>query len=287
MAIRAGFIGLGNIGKPMAERLTRGGFETVVFDIREEARQQLSAAGARAAASIAEVAANAEVIGICVRDDEDVRAVIVGADGLLAHARAGLLIALHSTILPSTVKQVADVAAKQGVGVIDAPMTGAATGAESGTLTYMVGGDAALVERCRPLLLTSAAKIVHCGALGSGMVAKLCNNLIGYLSFLATFEATLLAREAGLPLDALLEVVRPNHYMNDTMLSFARFREMIETQPEQAALQERARSFSTLAEKDLAVTLAFARELGITLPGAALCQQLMARVYGVRDDKRR
>lgn len=287
MTICAGFIGLGNIGRPMAERLVRGGFETYVFDSRQEARRQLSQIGAVAVDSVAEVAQAANVIGICVRDDDDVRDVVFAADGVLARGRPQSLLMLHSTILPGTVKRVAEAAATQGIDVIDAPMTGAASGAEAGTLTYMVGGDSVLLERCRPLLSTSAARIVHCGGLGTGMAAKLCNNLIGYLSFLATFEATHLAEAAGLPFDALLEVVRPNQYMNDTMLSFARFRRLIEEAAATDALHERARAFSTLAEKDLAVTVEYARQLGITLPGAALCQQLMARVYGLRDDKRR
>jgi 3-hydroxyisobutyrate dehydrogenase len=285
--MRVGFIGLGNIGRPMAERLVSGRFDTIVFDLRTEACAALAGLGARVAGSCDEVAADTELVGVCVRDDDEVRRVTLGADGVLATAAAGTLIALHSTILPSTVKEVGRAAAARGVGVVDAPITGAAAGAQSGTLTYMVGGDAAAIERCRPAFATSAKTIVHCGDLGAGATAKLCHNLIGYMSFLAAFEATLLARQAGLALDALFEVTRSNGYLNETIMAFARRRQLADGQPEDPSLQALARNFTTLAEKDLAVTLAFAREQGVTLPGAALCQQLMARVYGLRDDTRR
>jgi 3-hydroxyisobutyrate dehydrogenase len=287
MAIRAGFIGLGNIGKPMAQRLVEAGIDTIVFDLRDDARRELAVLGARAANSCAEVAAGADVIGICVRDDTEVRHVALGADGVIAHARPDAVIVLHSTILPSTVQEVARAAERRGVGVLDAPITGGAAGAQNGTLTYMVGGDANLVERCRSVFATSGTSIIHTGALGSGAAAKLCNNLIGYMSFLATFEATLLAMHAGLSVDSLLEVTRANGYMTDMMLTFLRFRQRAEERPDDPSLQAIARRFTDLAEKDLAVTLAFARERGITLPGTGLCQQLMARVYGLRDDQRR
>lgn len=285
--MRAGFIGLGNIGAPMAERLVQGGVDTIVFDLRADACAGLAALGARVASSCAEVAAGADLIGVCVRDDDEVRRVTLGSDGLLAAAPAGRLIALHSTILPSTVKEIGRAAATRGVDVVDAPITGAAAGAQSGTLTYMVGGDADLLERCRPIFATSAKTIVHCGELGSGAAAKLCNNLIGYLSFLAAFEATSLARRAGLGLDALFEVMRSNGYLNETIMGFARRRQEVGEQSDDGSWQGLARNFTDLAEKDLAVTLAFAREQGVTLPGTALCQQLMARVYGLRDDRRR
>src|SRR5262249_956053 len=134
---------------------------------------------------------------------------------------------------------------------------------------------------------TSAAKIVHTGDLGSGAATKLCNNLLGYLAYLAVYEASLLAERAGVASEPLVEVTRSGGHMTENMVGFRRFRQRADQFPDDAALQERARNFTDLAEKDLAVTLAFARELGITLPGTALCQQLMARVYGLRDPLRR
>jgi 3-hydroxyisobutyrate dehydrogenase len=287
MALRAGFIGLGNIGRPMAKRLVAGGLATTVFDVVPRAVDELAAAGARTAACAREVAAASEVVGVCVRDDADVTSVVHGPDGLLAGARPGLVIAIHSTVLPRTVREIGEAAAARGVGVVDACITGGAIGAEQGRLTYMVGGDAAHVERCRPAFETSAEKIVHTGALGSGTGVKLCNNLMTYLGFLSAFEATLLARRAGLSSQALEDVTRANGNMTTQMLAFLTLHRVPADQRAEPGFQDLLRGFTTLAEKDLAVTLAFAREHGVALPGTALCAQLMARVYGLDDENRR
>jgi 3-hydroxyisobutyrate dehydrogenase-like beta-hydroxyacid dehydrogenase len=151
----------------------------------------------------------------------------------------------------------------------------------------MVGGAAADVERCRPVFATAAKTIVHTGPLGSGAGTKLCNNLMTYLGFLAAFEATLLAREAGLSRDALEAVTRSNGNLTDQMQAFLMLHRLPAEQSSEPGFQAMLRGYTTLAEKDLAVTLAFAREHGVALPGAALCQQLMARVYGLHDPNRR
>jgi 3-hydroxyisobutyrate dehydrogenase len=151
----------------------------------------------------------------------------------------------------------------------------------------MVGGDAAHVEVCRPVFAACATKVVHTGALGTGTATKLCNNLMTYLGFLAAFEATLLARQSGLSEKALEEVTRSNGNMTDQMMAFLMLHRIPEAQRADAGLQQMLRGFTTLAEKDLAVTLEFAREHGVALPGTALCQQLMARVYGLDDRNRR
>lgn len=287
MALRAGFVGLGHIGQPMARRLVEGGLATRVFDVVESAVAPLVAAGATSAPSAREVAANADVVGVCVRDDAEVWSAVLGATGILAGAGAGSVIAIHSTVLPRTVREVGATAATQGVGVVDACITGGPTGAANGTLTYMVGGEAAHVERCRPAFETSAAKIVHTGELGSGAATKLCNNLMTYLGFLSAFEATLLARRAGLSEAKLEEVTRSNGNMNDQMAMFLALHRLPAEQRGDEGLQQLLRGYTMLAEKDLAVTLAFAREHGVALPGTALCQQLMARVYGLDDENRR
>jgi 3-hydroxyisobutyrate dehydrogenase len=287
MSLRAGFVGLGNIGMPMARRLVAAGLSTTVFDLLPEAVEALVAAGARAARSLPELAAAADVIGVCVRDDADVRAVVLGDDGLLGGAAPGTVIAIHSTILPRTVIEVAAAAAARSVGVVDACITGGAMGAEQGTLTYIVGGDAAHLERCRPAFATSAASIVHTGALGSGAATKLCNNLMTYLGFLSAFEATLLARRSGLSMEAFEAVTSANGNLTAQMRAFLMLHRIPADQRKDAGVQQMLRGFTTLAEKDLTITLAFAREHGVALPGTALCQQLMARVYGLEDENRR
>ncbi len=287
MSIRAGFVGLGNIGAPMAERLVKGSLETTVFDLNPAAVKTLVEAGARSAPSCRELASRSDVIGVCVRDDADVRSVVLGEEGLLAGVSPGSVIALHSTILPRTVKEVGEAASKHGVGVLDACITGARVGAQQGTLTYMVGGESEHLEHARPAFETSAGKIIHTGPLGTGAATKLCNNLMTYLGFLAAFEATLLARHAGLSQEALEEVTRSNGNLNDQALAFLALHKVPPEQQQSESFQNVVRGFADLADKDLAVTLAFAREHGVALPGTALCQQLMARVYGVIDEKQR
>jgi 3-hydroxyisobutyrate dehydrogenase len=286
MPLRAGFIGLGNIGKPMARRLVARGLETTVFDVAPAALDDFGG-GARRAGSARAVAAAADVVGVCVRDDADVRAVVCGPDGVLAGAAPGLIIAIHSTVLPRTVREVAEAAAASGVAVVDACVTGGAAGAEQGRLTYMVGGEAEHVERCRPVFAACAEKVVHTGALGTGAATKLCNNLMTYLGFLAAFEANLLACRSGLSPQALDEVTRSNGNLTEQMQMFITLHRLPAEQRKEPGFQQMLLGFTTLAEKDLAVTLAFAREHGVALPGTALCQQLMARVYGLEDDGRR
>jgi 3-hydroxyisobutyrate dehydrogenase len=287
MTVRAGFVGLGAIGKPMARRLCRGGLPTTVFDLVPAAVDELVAAGAARASSARAVAAVSDIIGVCVRDDADVQAVLLGDDGLLAGANAGSVIAIHSTVLPRTVRELGAVAATRGVAVVDACVTGGPMGAEQGRLTYMVGGHADDLERCRPVFATAAKTIVHTGPLGSGTAVKLCNNLMTYLGFLAAYEATLLARESGLSQTAFEEVTRSNGNLTDQMLAFLMLHRLPDEQRREPGFQQMLRGYTTLAEKDLAVTLAFAREHGVALPGTALCQQLMARVYGLDDPNRR
>ncbi len=140
MANRAGFIGLGNIGRPMAQWLVKKQLPTTVFDVVAEGVEELVREGAKAAGSARELASASDVIGVCVRDDADVRDVVFGDDGLLAGAERGSVIALHSTILPSTVKEVGEAAAQRAVDLVDAPIKRDPARPRAGTLTNIVGG---------------------------------------------------------------------------------------------------------------------------------------------------
>jgi 3-hydroxyisobutyrate dehydrogenase-like beta-hydroxyacid dehydrogenase len=287
MAIRAGFIGLGNIGMPMARRLVAAGLETTVHDRIAERAGALAAEGARAAASPREVAARSDAVLVCVRDDADVLAVAYGPDGILAGAAAGAVVAVHSTVQPATVIEFGAAAAERGVGVVDACVTGGAAGAAAGALTVMAGGEAEHLERVRPALDAFAKKVVHTGALGTGCKVKLCNNLMTYLAWTAAFEAMLLARAAGLPQAVLEEVTRANGNLTDPMLAFLGVHKAPAAVRASEGFRAMVRGFVEVAEKDLAATLALAREHGVALPGAALCSQIMARVYGLEDEGRR
>jgi 3-hydroxyisobutyrate dehydrogenase len=287
MALRAAFVGLGNIGKPMAKRLVKAGFETAVYDVAPAPVEELVQLGARAARSPRDAAEGCDAIGICVRDDADVLDVCLRDDGLLAGARPGAVIAIHSTVLPRTAERVAAEAAPRGIGVLDACVSGGAAGAEHGALVVMAGGEADALERARPYLEAFARKVVHAGRTGDGCKAKLCNNLLTYLAWTAAFEAHMLARASGLSQECFEEVTTATGNLTGLMKAFLGAHKLPEETRTSDAMQQTLRGYLAVAEKDLAWTLQLARECGIALPGTALVSQIMARVYAVDDDKRR
>ena len=201
----AGFIGLGNIGQPMAKRLLANTDGLVVFDVVAEAADKLVAKGARRAESLADMATSAEVVSVMVRDDAQVRDV---TSGLLEHARPGLVIAIHSTIRAATAIELEQVAAASGVMIADAPVSGGAMGAHQGTLAALFGGSEEALELCRPVFAHWASLVVHLGPVGSGTNAKLARNLLHFIAFTAVGEAQRLAEAAGIDIMKLGDIVR-------------------------------------------------------------------------------
>jgi 3-hydroxyisobutyrate dehydrogenase len=287
MTLRAGFVGLGNIGKPMAARLAPAGFETTIFDLDPEPVRELAEAGAKAAASPREVAAASDVVGVCVPEDAHVRAVLLGEEGLLAGAAPGLVVAVHSTILPATAIELQAACAERNATLLDACVTGGAARAAQGTLTYLVGGDAEALERIRPYLMASAEKVIHAGELGNGCKLKLCINLITYTQWQAAYEAAALAKAVGLPLEILEEAGKSNGQITDLMIQYLALHKAPEEARRSEGFQTLVRGHMHVAEKDLAWVLKLAREAEIALPGAGLLSQSMARIYGVEDEGRR
>jgi 3-hydroxyisobutyrate dehydrogenase len=284
--MRAGFVGLGNIGKPMALRLPAAGLETTVFDIAAGPVQELAAAGAKAAASPREVAAASEVVGVCVQTDAQVRAVVEGENGLLAGAAPGLVIAIHSTVLPSTVLALAAAAAPRGVSVVDACVTGNVRIPDP-KFKLFLGGDPAVIAKIQPYTGAIAERVILAGELGNSCKVKICLNLITYLQWTAAFEAGALARAVGLPFEVLKEVGRSNGQLTEMMISYMAVLEAPDAARKSEAMQGFLRTNMHVAEKDLAHALALAREAGVALPGTALVSQLMARIYCVEDPGRR
>lgn len=284
MALRAGFVGLGNQGRPIAEHLPAAGFETTVFDVAAEPVEALAALGARAAGSPREVAAHADVIGVCVPEDTHVRAVVAGEDGLLAGASRGAVIAIHSTVLPRTAVELAEEAAARGVAVLDACVTGGAARARQKQLTYLVGGDAEALEKARPLLACTSEKIIHAGPVGNGAKLKLCLNLITYIQWAAAYESFSLARAVGLPQQVLEEAGRANGQLTPLMIAYLAAHKVPEEARRSESMQALLRGFQQVAEKDLAWALQLARESDASLPVGSLVSQLMARLYGVEPE---
>lgn len=273
-----GFIGLGNIGKPMAKHLLQLGEPVHVYDVFEPGMQELAGLGAVAAASPAALAKECRHIGLCVRDDRDVEQLLYGAGGLLDNAAAGTLIAIHSTVTQAGILRWRRDAAEHGIDLIDAPITGGAGGAEQGTLCYMVGGDVTLLERCRAIFMTSAEKIVHAGPVGAGIALKLCNNLMTYAAFAAMHEAANLARECGLSLESLHAVGQSNGVVTPQMYSFVTGRDAVAAQGEQA-LEQAFGPFARLGEKDLEAALQSGRQLGLEMPATECVQGIIGKVF--------
>lgn len=192
-----GFIGLGNMGLPMARNLLKAGNEVVGFDLNAEQLAAFVEAGGRKADSPAEAAANDAVVTM-LPAGKHVRKVYTGDDGVIAAAPPGTLLIDSSTIDVQSARDVAAAAAEAGHLMVDAPVSGGVGGAEAGTLTFMVGGPAEAFERAKPILEVMGAKVVHAGGPGTGEAAKICNNMLLAVSMIGVSEAFALARRLGL-----------------------------------------------------------------------------------------
>ena len=277
MATRVGFIGLGNIGKPMAINVAKAGFDLMVYDLRSEPMRELTALGAKAARSADEIGAHGEIIEVVVVDDAQVETALLGEGGALSGAARGSIIALHSTIHPRTVRRLAEHAAAKGVTLIDAEVSGGERGAIAKSLCYMVGGDKAAFEKCRPIFATSGANIFHLGDLGSGAVTKLAHNLIVYVNMLAASEGMRLAQRAGVKLETMQQVVHAGAAQSRVADHWSQQRNLKDT------YTSGPRGLMELMHKDLRLALELGHDLGLSLPGAALTQQLLHRVLEIED----
>ena len=205
--MKVGFIGLGSQGGPMARRIVDAGYETTLWARRPATLEPFADTPAILAASPAELAAASDLVCLCVVGDTDIEEITSGEGRLLAAMEPGGVIAVHSTVHPNTCRGLAKKADARGVSVIDAPVSGGGGAASEGRLLVMVGGDADVVERCRPVFETYADPVVHLGDLGSGQTTKLLNNLL-FTANLGTAAAALsLADALGVSPDRFIEVV--------------------------------------------------------------------------------
>ena len=204
---RFGFIGLGSQGAPMARRIIEGGYSMTLWARRRETLQPFAGTAARVAASPAELAAQSDLICLCVIGDADVDELTGGESGVLAGLKPGGVIAVHSTVHPDTCRDLAKKAALQRISVIDAPVSGGGPAATEGRLLVMAGGDADVVERCRPVFETYADCVVHLGEVGSGQVTKLLNNVLFTANLGTTASALSLATALGVSPGPLGDVI--------------------------------------------------------------------------------
>lgn len=203
---RIGFIGLGNMGGPMAANLVRAGHDVVAFDKASDALKSAESAGCRTVKRGVETADGAEVIVTMLPAGMHVREVYMGEGGLIAASVPGTLMIDCSTIDVATAREVSAAANEAGLAMIDAPVSGGVTGADAGTLTFMVGGGAADFDRAKPFLEVMGKTIVHAGGAGNGQAAKICNNMLLGISMIGVCESFVLADKLGLDRQKLFDI---------------------------------------------------------------------------------
>jgi 3-hydroxyisobutyrate dehydrogenase len=201
-----GFVGLGNMGLPMAANLARAGLSVRGFDLAASARERLAAAGGQAAASVAEAVRGAEIVITMLPAGPHVREVMTGPEGIFNHASSGALVIDSSTIDVSTAREMAVQARTHGFGFLDAPVSGGTGGAAAGTLTFMVGGEQQDFDRAGPMFAAMGKTVVLAGPAGAGQAAKVCNNLMLGITMVGVAEAFALADKLGLAAQALFDI---------------------------------------------------------------------------------
>lgn len=262
-----GYIGLGKMGKVMAENALRAGFEVTVYDVREEPVIELCKLGAKRAANPKEMASNCRLIGVAVWNDAQVRQVMTGKDGVFAGAKAGSVIILHTTVHPATAKNLAKEVKDYGLEIVDAQMSGGQEGAVSRQLCFMVGGEKQVFDQCRPLLASSGSNIFHVGEVGMGSAMKLVQQTILCLNRLSAYEGMRLARAYGLEPRLTQEVLSQSFaqsYVVDNWLG----RFVVKDE------DPKSKQGFALVLHTITPALDLARDLGIGLPFAALAQQM-------------
>jgi 2-hydroxy-3-oxopropionate reductase len=267
---RIAFVGLGLMGRPMAENLLAAGHEVVVFSRSPEPVAALAAAGARAAASAAEAARGADAAITMLPDGPAVLELMEGEAGILAALPEGALAVDMSTIAPAEARRLAAAGAACGVGMLDAPVSGGDVGARAGTLTIMVGGEPAEFARALPLLEAMGSSVTHVGPAGAGQVVKACNQVAVALILEGLVEAVTLGAAAGVDPETILEVFAGG-MVGGRMLE-ARGPALLSREHEPGFRLEHHL-------KDLGIALAEARERGVELPATPVVMELMKQLH--------
>lgn len=269
--IGVGLIGVGLMGAPIARHIVAAGFELTCFDPDERARAAARAAGARVASELAELASDADVVLVIVPTDEDVLEVCLGESGVLASARPGTVVAICSSVRPTTCARVAEDASGRGIDVVDVALTKGTRGAEAGDLTLLAGGDVGALERATPVLDSFSGAIHHLGPLGAGQAGKTVNNLIHWVEIAGITEGLVLGWKLGLDVSSLRKALQDASVDSHT-------------------LRELHLMPMTWPEKDLANAVAIATEIGEELPVATVVREAMKgishdRVARLLDDE--
>jgi 3-hydroxyisobutyrate dehydrogenase-like beta-hydroxyacid dehydrogenase len=277
--VKLGYIGLGKMGAPMALRLVDWPGGLIVYDVRTDAMTPLAEKGARLADNVADVA-SADVISVTVLDDDQVREVIAGEQGLARYAKRGTVIAIHSTISDTTAADLARQLQPEGIHIVDAPVSGGGRAAKKGDLATMVGATDEAFELVKEPFARWASLVVHAGEPGAGTRMKLARNMLHYISFAAACEASRLAEASGLNLQDLGKVVRHTDAITGGAGSIM-FRDDMKTIPPDSFLYEPFLHARILGEKDLSLALALGEAVDVELPLASIALTGLAEGLGV------
>jgi 3-hydroxyisobutyrate dehydrogenase len=261
---RIGFIGLGNMGLPMAQNLIKAGHAVTGFDVSEYSTDRLAADGATPARSVAAACKDAEVVITMLPAGKQVREVYLGKDRVLAAVPAGTLLIDSSTIDVDTARAVAQAAAAKGLAMIDAPVSGGVSGAQAASLTFMVGGADDAFARARPLLENMGKTIVHASGAGNGQAAKICNNMVLGASMIVVSEAFLLAEKLGLDAQKLFDISSKSSGQCWSMTSYCPVPGPVPTSP--ANRDYKAGFSAAMMLKDLKLAQDAARATRATTP---------------------
>jgi 3-hydroxyisobutyrate dehydrogenase len=268
---RIGFLGLGTMGSAMAANLARAGFEVTAWNRTPGRATELDELGVGRADSAADVARATDAVVICVSDTPDVEAVLFGPAGLAEGARAGQLVIDCSTISPSATRGFAARLRERGVGLVDAPVSGGSEGAQKATLTIFCGGEAADVERARPILAAMGRTITHVGPSGAGQAVKAVNQVILAGTYLGVAEGIVLAIKAGLDVRQVVEALGGGAAQSWVLAN----------RSERMRVNDYPLGFKVaLHRKDLGIALAMAREMGAELPVAEMAEDFETDLIG-------
>jgi 3-hydroxyisobutyrate dehydrogenase len=279
------FIGVGTMGRPMAERLLAAGWDLTVYDASPAAMEPLLGAGARPAGSACDAALGASYVVTMLPNSSHVRAATVGPDGALSGMRPGAILIDMSTIDPDTSREIAAAAAGQGIAMLDAPVSGSSAGAIDGSLTIMVGGAAQTLDRATPLLSVLGRRIVHCGAAGMGATVKLANQIMAGVSMVAVAESFRLAAALGVDPRLLYDVTTSSSGNCWSLQTRPPVPGVLESSPVERGFQPGF--MGDLMRKDLDLALQTAARVDLALPLTAAARELYARLgaagLGARD----
>lgn len=263
--MKVAFIGMGTMGAPMALNILKAGHTVTVHNRSREKEKPVAEAGAGRSASPAQAAAGAEIVVTCVSDTPDVEAVVLGESGVIQGAAPGTVVVDMSTVSPSATRRIAAALAEKGVRMLDAPVSGGSEGAQKGTLSIMVGGEAEDLEKARPVLETMGKTITHVGPIGAGQLTKAINQIVVAGTYWGVAEGIAIGLKAGLDMQKVVQAVGGGAAGSWAMLN--RSGHMIDNSyPLGFKVQ--------LHRKDLTIALGVARELGVTLPVTAYVEQV-------------